>query len=116
LSNLLADSSKAVFLSSQAGSSELRGKLPHMKPGGNIFYRISKAALNNAVANVAFDLHTNGHIACALHPGFVRTKSGGQGADLSVEQAVEKIKETVDKITLADSGKFISLDGKLIPF
>ena len=40
-------------------------------------YRISKSALNSAVKSISYDLSKTNMIIVALHPGWVRTKSGG---------------------------------------
>ena len=77
--SLIEEDCKICVLSSLAGSSTLRGKLIHNKTGGNLPYRISKAALNCAVKNIAYDLSKlyPKLIIFTLHPGWVQTFSTG---------------------------------------
>ena len=69
-----------VALSSRRGSIELN-------PGGDYAYRSSKAALNSVMKGLAGDLRGRGITVCVLHPGWVRTDMGGQGADLEVGES-----------------------------
>ena len=114
--SLLNENCRTVFFSSRAGSIELRGKLKHNKKGGDLLYRISKAALNAGVKNIAYDLQDTNHIIVSLHPGFVKTDSGGPDADLTVPFAVSEIFKLIEGLELKHSGQFISFDGKIIPW
>ena len=69
--------------------------MAHNKVGGNMIYRISKSALNSAVKSISYDLSKTNMIIVALHPGWVRTKSGGLSADLSIEYSAKKIYELI---------------------
>jgi NAD(P)-dependent dehydrogenase (short-subunit alcohol dehydrogenase family) len=114
--SLLNENCRTVFFSSQAGSIELRGKLKHNKKGGDLLYRISKAALNAGVKNIAYDLQDSNHIVVSLHPGFVQTDSGGPDADLTVPFAASAIFKLIEDLELKHSGQFINFDGKIIPW
>ncbi len=109
--NNLKKNSKIIFFTSQAGSITSRGKLKHNKPFGNLFYRISKAALNCGVKNLSYDFQ-NEYIILALHPGYVRTKSGGKNADFAISYATDKIFKLLEKINKKYNGSFIDLNGK----
>lgn len=111
--NNLEKKSKIIFFSSLAGSITNRGELPHNKPYGNMFYRISKAALNCGVKNLSYDFKKN-YIIVSMHPGYVKTKSGGKKADLSVDYASRKIFKTIIDLKKKDNGKFLDLKGKKI--
>ena len=100
-----------VFFSSLAGSIEHRGNLKHNKPFGNLFYRLSKAALNCGVKNLSYDFK-NKYTIIALHPGYVKTKSGGKNADYEVSYAAGRIFKTLTKVRKKDNGNFIDLHGK----
>ncbi len=112
LSNLLQSKAKIIFFSSLAGSISLRGELSHNKKGGNISYRISKAALNAAIKNISYDLSDSEMVMIALHPGWVKTKSGGEMADLCVDEAAKNIIELVNNISKKDHGNFLNIYGE----
>ncbi len=109
--NNLKKNSKIIFFTSQAGSIASRGKLKHNKPFGNLFYRISKAALNCGIKNLSYDFKKK-YTIVALHPGYVKTKSGGKNADFTISYATNKIYKTVKKLSKRDNGSFIDLFGK----
>ena len=71
---MIKKGTKIIFFSSKAASIELRGKLKHNKQFGNVFYRISKSALNSAVKNIYFDFKDKYQVIKTLHPGHVKTK------------------------------------------
>ena len=104
---------KIIFFSSLAGSIENRGKLRHNKPFGNMIYRISKAALNCAVKNLSYDFSKK-YTIISLHPGFVKTKRVGSGADLNIKYASSKIFKTIFYLRNENSGNFLNYNGRLI--
>jgi NAD(P)-dependent dehydrogenase (short-subunit alcohol dehydrogenase family) len=98
---------KVMTISSQMGS--------FSRPApGSIAYRSSKAAVNKVMQLVALDLGKDSIIACPLHPGWVRTDMGGQGADIDVEQSVAGLRQTINRLTHKDSGRFFQWDGKAL--
>ena len=103
-----------IFISSRAGSISERGQLPHHRPGGSYVYRTSKAALNAAAKSLAFDLKTEGISVLVLHPGWVRTDSGGKGADLEVGFSVKCMREVIASFSLPQSGAFKDYSGREI--
>tara|TARA_Y100000590_G_C15390776_1_gene889978 strand:+ start:42 stop:749 length:708 start_codon:yes stop_codon:yes gene_type:complete len=112
--NVLNNNCKIVFFSSLAGSINLRGKLKHQKFGGNIFYRISKSALNSAVKNISYELTPSSKIVVSLHPGWVKTDSGEEVADLEVGVAARNIKKLISNINKKDHGKFLNYNGRTL--
>lgn len=116
MAGLIERPSTIVFLSSLAGSIEMRGQLPHNQRGGNLAYRMSKSALNCGVRNVAYDLSNEGVTVVSLHPGWVRTCSGGPHADTDEVTAGAAIASLIDSISVADHGKFLRVDGSVIPW
>ena len=109
---LLQTDCRIIFFSSQAGSISLRGNMAHHKVGGNMLYRVSKSALNSSIKNISYDLSKTNMIIIALHPGWVRTKSGGKSADLSIAYSAKKIYELIFKLNRKHNGKFLNYDGK----
>lgn len=109
--NIARSNAKLVaFQSSQMGS------IGDNSSGGYYAYRMSKTALNMVAKGVASDLRPRGVIAVALHPGWVKTRMGGQGAPVTVQQSVAGQQKLFDRLTPADSGHFFNYDGKEIPW
>ena len=73
-------------------------------------YRVSKAALNIAVASAKHDYPAA--IFAALSPGWVQTDMGGRGASLSTYDSVTAMRNTLAQLKPADSGRFFGIDGK----
>ena len=97
-------------LSSKMGSMADNGS------GGSYIYRSSKAALNAVVKSMSIDLRPQGIKAVALHPGWVKTDMGGPNAEISTQESVSRMFEHLLSLTMADSGRFIDIDGSDIPW
>ncbi len=101
---------KIVNFTSQMGSFE--GK----KYGGNYSYSGSKAALNMLTKTLAHDLKAEGITVVTLYPGWVQTDMGGTNAQLEPDQAIKDIISLVDRLTIEDTGKFLSKNGDVLPW
>ena len=64
---------------------------------------------------LAKDLKPAGVIALVLHPGWVKTDMGGPHALISSMRSVG-MREVISRLTIEDSGRFVSFDGKAIPW
>lgn len=84
--------------------------------GGYYAYRMSKAALNMSMRNMAADLRGRGVTVVAVNPGWIQTDMGGSGANLSIEESVRRLSNLAARLTPADSGKFFSHDGSEYPW
>lgn len=73
-------------------------------------YRASKAALNMAVYSARTDYPNI--VLGTISPGWVKTDMGGPGAPTSVHDSVAGMRRVIDRMTLADSGAFLSYDGR----
>ncbi|HEX6956973.1 MAG TPA: SDR family oxidoreductase [Ferrovibrio sp.] len=104
-----AKTAKIATLSSRMGSIGLGA-------GGSYVYRTSKAAINAAMHNLALDLQSSGITCILLHPGWVKTDMGGQGADITTQQSVTGLKAVIDGASLSDTGKFFNYDGSEFPW
>ncbi len=101
---------RAVTLTSRMGSIADNGS------GGDYIYRSSKAALNAAMKSAAIDLRGRGIAVAVLHPGWVRTDMGGPHAAIDVRTSVSGLRATIDSLTLKETGRFFSYDGKELPW
>lgn len=73
-------------------------------------YRVSKAALNMAVASAQHDYP--GARLITLDPGWVQTDMGGQEAPLTVQQSVRDMRQTLASVSDADKGRLLHHDGR----
>ena len=79
-------------------------------------YGDSKAALNDEFRKRSSQWADAGAIAIVMHPGWVKTDMGGQGASLTISESVDGIIEVLDGLTADDHGKFLTWDGRVHPW
>lgn len=72
-------------------------------------YRVSKAALNMAVAAAQHDYPK---ALVALCPGWVQTDMGGANAPLTVQESVSAMRQTLEGLTADHKGSFLHHDGR----
>ena len=89
--------------------SSAMGQISTVTSSNAWLYRVSKAALNMAVASAQPSYP--GAILVALHPGWVQTDMGGAGAPLTVPNSVRGLRATLAALTPADRGRFLQHDG-----
>ena len=98
---------KVINISSGMGSLASANKWGHS-------YRASKAGLNMYSRVLADELRSSGVIVIVMHPGWVKTDMGGQGAPLSVEASVGDQLKVISGLRPQDSGLFFGHDGEAI--
>jgi NAD(P)-dependent dehydrogenase (short-subunit alcohol dehydrogenase family) len=106
---------KIVNLSSLGGSNSLRARQPDQL----IWYRATKAALNNVMRSLTTELEDDGIIVLLFHPGGVRTErlaALGSRASLMPEESIGDMISIIDKLTMEDTGKFLFHDGRPAPW
>lgn len=109
LPNVLASESKTiVHISSTMGSIA-------NNRGGYYGYRASKAALNMLNSSLALELADKGVTSVVLHPGWVQTRMGGSGADISVDVSVAGMLSVIADLTPEKTGGFYDYQGKELP-
>lgn len=90
------------------------GSISDTTSGGYYDYRISKAALNmfNKCLSIEFP-----QITClALHPGWVQTDMGGQGATVPVKESAAGLFKVITQSKLNQSGHFYDFQSRELPW
>ena len=92
-------------------SSDL-GSLSGNASGGNLGYRVSKAAVNMVMRTLAVELKPR-NIGCVLlTPGWVRTDMGGANAPLSPTQSVTGMYRVIERLGPRDTGRWLDHSGQ----
>jgi NAD(P)-dependent dehydrogenase (short-subunit alcohol dehydrogenase family) len=104
LPNVKAAKGKIITLSSQMGATGASAD--------NLAYRVSKQAVNRLMRGLATELKPQGIPVLIVHPGWVKTDMGGDGAQLSPEQSAAQLLKLIDKFDIASTGKFLAWNGK----
>ena len=89
-------------------SSDL-GRIGGVENSHTWLYRVSKAALNMAVASAQHDYPQATLVA--ISPGWVQTDMGGEQAPLTASQSVAAMRATLAQLTPAQRGQFLQRDG-----
>ena len=92
------------------------GSIDDNTSGGSYAYRISKAALNMAVKNLAHEFGPERFIALTIHPGWVQTRMGTGAATLELGAGVGDILKTIEEATSSDNGAFIGPGQERLPW
>jgi NAD(P)-dependent dehydrogenase (short-subunit alcohol dehydrogenase family) len=101
----LADNPKVVTITSQMGALDLDMTVAYA-------YCTSKAALNKFMRMAAIEKAKQGIAVCVIHPGWVRTDMGGEGADISPEESARGIIDVIGGLNADNTGSFWTWDGK----
>ena len=90
----------------------LMGSIADNGFGGYWSYRMSKAALNMAVKNLALANEGDGVGIIALHPGHVATDMGGSSAPVQPAESVSGLREVIAAKAPKDDRLFVDFRGK----
>jgi NAD(P)-dependent dehydrogenase (short-subunit alcohol dehydrogenase family) len=96
---------KVAILTSQMGARHGGGT-----PSG--VYGASKAMLNDNFRKHEPTWRRLGIAAVVFHPGWVKTDMGGRGASVTVRDSVAGMRKVLAGLTPADSGKFLTWQGR----
>jgi len=99
-----SESPRILTVSSQMG------RMSYAK-SDHIAYRASKAAVNKVMQGLATDLAPQGVAVALVHPGWVRTDMGGQGADIAPAESAGGILALAEGLPLEGAGQFYNWDG-----
>lgn len=102
----LVEDAQGVFAFVSSSMSQIEG----VDGSDAWLYRVSKAALNMAVAAAQHDYPRARLIT--IDPGWVQTEMGGDGAPLTVHESVTGMRETLASVTDADKGRLLHHDGR----
>lgn len=92
------------------------GSIAEILTPNDYAYRSSKAALNAAMKGLSLEVAERGVGILLLHPGWVRTRMGGEDASLTPQESVRAMRLLVEKFGLSQSGHFYRYDGSAIPW
>ena len=111
----MSDHGHIIFISSTAGSIDYAEKLKSHFPLHYPAYKISKTALNMYMCTLAVRLKHLGSTLTisSVHPGWVKTQMGGEGAKITPEEAAENIYKFA--VTSPESGYFW-FNGEKLPW
>jgi NAD(P)-dependent dehydrogenase (short-subunit alcohol dehydrogenase family) len=79
-------------------------------------YKASKAALNSMTNTFVTQLGESKPTVLSMHPGWVRTAMGGEGADIDVETSVRGIVEQLERFAGKGGHHFVNYKGETIPW
>ena len=102
----LGSGSKVITISSQLAASTW----PY---GGFYAYGAAKSALNRMMRSVAIDVKDRGIVIGLVHPGWVQTDMGGDGADITPTESAAGIRKVAADWTLETSGNFLKWNGEV---
>jgi len=79
-------------------------------------YGESKCALNDSFREVETSWRSQGVTAVVFHPGWVATDMGGRSAPISVKNSVRGMYHVLEQLKPAQSGSFLTWEGKKHPW
>lgn len=92
------------------------GSLADNSSGGLYIYRSSKAALHMVIRSLAADLAPRGITSVVFHPGWVKTRMGGENAQIEPAHSADGLSRKLCSLTPADNGKFFNWKGEDLPW
>ena len=96
--------------------SSLMGSIDDCKSGRSYAYRASKSALNMFTMAMKHEAKENNITFAILHPGWVKTRMGGEHSPVELSDSVEGMLELIYSHSLESSGRFVQYDGFDLPW
>lgn len=101
---------RVLCISSQLGS------IAQASAFRTVSYAMSKAAMNMAVKRLDAELAGQGIAVLAVHPGWLKTRMGGDSATLDPADSARMILDQIARTTPEDGGHFLAYDGTQLPW
>lgn len=99
------ENAKAITITSQMGSLDLNWPTMYA-------YCSSKAAVNKVMRMISLELANDAIAVGLIHPGWVKTDMGGEGADITAAESAAGIISVIEGISLENTGCFMKWDGE----
>ncbi len=96
--------------------SSLMGSIDDCHSGRSYAYRASKTALNMLSVAMKKEALKDNISFLILHPGWVKTRMGGEHAPVELSDSVEGMLELIYSHSLESSGRFVQYDGVDLPW
>ncbi len=96
--------------------SSLMGSIDDCQSGKSYAYRASKSALNMLSVAMKKESLQDNISFLILHPGWVKTRMGGEHAPVELDDSVNGMMELIYAHSLTDSGRFVQYDGVDLPW
>ena len=96
--------------------SSLMGSIDDCHSGRSYAYRASKTALNMLSVAMKKEALQDNISFLILHPGWVKTRMGGEHAPVELGESVEGMLKLIYSHSLDDSGRFVQYDGVDLPW
>ncbi|MFD7665014.1 SDR family NAD(P)-dependent oxidoreductase [Streptomyces sp. NPDC059788] len=107
---LVAPAGTIGIMSSDQGSIALN------TDGGQDLYRASKSALNQLMRSYAARYADDSRTLLLMDPGWVRTELGGPDAELSVDESIPGVVETIERHQGKPGLHFVDHQGQVVPW
>ncbi len=104
LPNVKAAKGRIITLSSQMGATGASSD--------SLAYRVSKQAVNRLMRGLATELKPQAIPVLIVHPGWVKTEMGGDGAQLTSDESAANLLKLIDKMDVSSTGRFLAWNGK----
>lgn len=112
----LYDKMSGENLSTVVMISSLMGSIDDCHSGRSYAYRASKTALNMFTVAMKKEALDDNISFLILHPGWVKTRMGGENAPVEMNTSVDGMMELIEQHNLENSGRFVQYDGVDLPW
>ena len=96
--------------------SSLMGSIDDCHSGRSYAYRASKTALNMLTVAMKKEGLEDNISYLILHPGWVKTRMGGEHALVGLEESVSGMMQLIENHNIDNSGVFLQYDGVELPW